>query len=71
VILTSDVDWDPGVLDFDIDDDDDWSDASSDNMNHSELFGAFRNYKARTTNLEVSSADTWFDTFTPDQYARV
>jgi hypothetical protein len=71
VILTSDVDWDPRVLDFDIDDNHDWYDAISDNVNHSELFDAFGDYKVRTTKLEVSSADTWFDTDTPDQYARV
>jgi hypothetical protein len=71
VILTSDVDWDPRVLDFDIDDNDDWYDPISDNVNHSELFDAFGDYIGRTTGLEVSSADTWFDTFTPDQYARV
>jgi hypothetical protein len=35
VIITGDVDWDPRVLDFDIDDDDDWYDAISDNVNHS------------------------------------
>jgi hypothetical protein len=40
-------------------------------MNHSELFDAFDDYKGRTTELEVSSADTWFNTVTPDQYARV
>jgi hypothetical protein len=71
VILTSDVDWNPRLLDFDIDDDDNWYDASSDNMNYSELFDAFLNYTGRTTELEVSSANTWFDTVTPDQYTRV
>jgi hypothetical protein len=71
VILTSDVDWIPRVLDFDIDDDDNWNDASSDNMNHSECFDAFRNYTGRATKLEVSSANTWFDTVTPNQYTMV
>jgi hypothetical protein len=71
VILTGDVDWDPRVLDFDIDDNDDWYDAILDNVNHSELFDAFGDYKGGTTELEVSSADTWLDTVTPDQYARV
>jgi hypothetical protein len=71
VIITSNVDWDPWVLDFDIDDNDDWYDAISDNMNHSELFDVFGDNKGCTTGLEVSSANTWFDTFTPDQYARV
>jgi hypothetical protein len=40
-------------------------------MNHSELVDAFGDYKVRTTELEVSSANTWFDTVTPDQYTRV
>jgi hypothetical protein len=71
VILTSDVDWNQRLLDFDIDDNDDWYDASSDNMNHSELVDSFGDYKGRTTELEVSSANTWFDTVTPDQYTRV
>jgi hypothetical protein len=70
VILTSNVDWNSRLLDFDIDDDN-WYDASSDNMNHSELFDAYRNYAGRTTKLEVSSANTWFGTATPDQYTRV
>jgi hypothetical protein len=71
VILTSNVDWNPRLLDFDIDNEDDWYDASLDNMNHSELFDAFRNYTGRMTELEVSSANTLFDTVTPDQYTRV
>jgi hypothetical protein len=70
VILTSDVDWDPGVLNFDIDDNDDWYDAISDNVNHSDLFDVLGNYKGREAELEVSSADIWFDTITPDQYVR-
>jgi hypothetical protein len=45
VIITSDVDWDPRVLDFDIDDNGDWYDAISDNVNHSELVDAFGDYK--------------------------
>jgi hypothetical protein len=40
-------------------------------MNHTELVDAFGDYKGRTTELEVSSANTWFDTVTPDQYTRV
>jgi hypothetical protein len=40
-------------------------------MNHSELVDAFGDYKGRTTKLQVSSANTWFDTVTPDQYTRV
>jgi hypothetical protein len=71
VILTSDVDWDPRILDFDIDDNDDWYDAISDNVNHSDLFDVFGDYKGRTTELEIASAETWFDTITPDQHTRV
>jgi hypothetical protein len=37
VILTSNIDWDPRVLDFDINGNNDWYDAISDNVNHSEL----------------------------------
>jgi hypothetical protein len=40
-------------------------------MNHSELVDAFGDYKGRTAELEVSSANTWFDTVTPDQYTSV
>jgi hypothetical protein len=58
-------------LDFDIDDNNNWYDAISDNVNHSELFDAFGNYKGGTAGLEVSSANTWFNTVTPDQYAMV
>jgi hypothetical protein len=71
VILTSDVDWNQRRFDFDFDDDGNWYDASSDSMNHSELVDAFGNYKERTAELEVSSANTWFDTVTPDQYTRL
>jgi hypothetical protein len=70
VILTSDIDWDPHVLDFNIDDNADWYDAISDNVNHSDIFDVFDNYKGREAELEVSSADIWLDTITPDQYAR-
>jgi hypothetical protein len=67
VIFTSHIDWDPTLLDFDIDDDGDWYDVISDNMNRSELFDAFHNYTVgRTAGLEVSSANTWFATVTPD-----
>jgi hypothetical protein len=55
VIITSDVDRNPRLVDFDIDDGGDWYDASSEHMNHSELFDAFLNYTGRTTKLEVSS----------------
>jgi hypothetical protein len=70
VILTSNVDLDSRCLDFDIDDDGDWYDVISDNMNHSERFDAFGNSTGHTTALEVSSADTWFDTVTLDQNTR-
>ena len=70
VILTSDDDWDPRVLDFDIDHDNAWYDAISDNVDPSALFDVFGEYKGRITALDVSSAETWFDTITPDQYFR-
>jgi hypothetical protein len=53
-----DIDWDPRLLDLDLDDNDYWYDAISDNMNHSELSDAFSNYTGRTAKLEVSSANT-------------
>jgi hypothetical protein len=68
LVLTSDVDWDPRVLDFDTDDDA-WYDAISDNVDHADLFDAYGDYKGRTE-IDVSSADTWFDTVTPDQCTR-
>jgi hypothetical protein len=71
VILTSDVDWNLRVLDFGIDDDDDWHDVISDDVNHSEVFDVFGNYKGRVDEVEASSADIWFGTVTPDQHARV
>jgi hypothetical protein len=72
VILTSDVDWDPRVWDFNVvDDNGNWYDTILDNMNDSEFFDAFGDYKGGTAKLEVSPAHTWFDTITPDQYARV
>ena len=37
-ILTSHVHWDPSLLDFDSDDNNDWYDGILDNVNHSELF---------------------------------
>jgi hypothetical protein len=68
VVLTRDVDWDPRVLDFDTDDDA-WYDAISDSVNHAVLFDAYGDYEGRTE-IDVSSADTWFDTVTPDQCTR-
>jgi hypothetical protein len=41
VILTSNVNWDPRVLDFAINGDDAWYNAISDNVNHSDLFDVF------------------------------
>ena len=70
VIFTSDVDWDPRVLDFDVDGNDEWYDAISDNVDHADLFDAFGDYKGRTPDLDVSTADMWFDTVAPDQYLR-
>jgi hypothetical protein len=57
-------------LDFDIDNDDNWHDAISDNVNHSDLFDACGDYKGRAPDLDVSSANVWFDTLTPDQHCR-
>ncbi len=71
VILTSDVDWDPRILDFDIAGDDAWFDAISDDVDHSALFDAFGDYKHRPPHIDISLADTWFDTSTPDQHARI
>jgi hypothetical protein len=70
VIFTSDVDWDPRILDFDVDGDDNWYDAISDNVNHADLFDACGEHKGHTPDLDVSSTDIWFDTVTPDQHAR-
>jgi hypothetical protein len=53
VILTSDVNWDPRVLDFAIDGNDAWYDAISDNVNHSDLLDVFGDYKGRTTDVEA------------------
>jgi ribosomal protein L16 Arg81 hydroxylase len=59
VILISDVDWDPRVLDFDNDDNNNLYDAISDKVNHSKLFkNAFGDYKGQTSKFEVSSANT-------------
>ena len=70
VILTSDVNWDPRIMDFDVADDEAWYDAISDDIDHSVLFDAFGNYKGRVPDLEVSYADTWYDTITPSQHDR-
>ena len=70
VILTSDVGWDPQAMDFDVEDDENWYDATSDNVDQSVLFDEFGNCKGRKPDLEISSADTWYDTLTLDQHAR-
>jgi hypothetical protein len=70
VVFTSDVDWDPRILDFDVEGVNEWYDAISDNVDHSELFDVFGDYKGRTPDLDVSSTDIWFDTVAPDQYLR-
>jgi hypothetical protein len=43
--------------------------AISDNVDHADLFDACGDYKG-CTEIDVSSADTWFDTVTPDQCTR-
>jgi hypothetical protein len=70
VILTSDVDWDPRVLDLDIDDNNDWCGAISDDANHTDLFEAFGNHKG-CMELDVSAANIWFDTVAPDQHTQI
>jgi len=70
VILTSDVNWDPRIMDFDVADDEAWYDAISDDIDHSVLFDAFGSYKGRVPDLEVSYADPWYDTITPIQHDR-
>jgi hypothetical protein len=40
VTLTSNLDWDPRLLDFHVDDNNDWYDMILDNVNHSELVDA-------------------------------
>ena len=49
LILTGDTDWDPSILDHNIDDDERWFDAISDlpNDNISPLFDHYRNYRHR------------------------
>ena len=42
VIFTSDVDWDPHILDFDVEGNDEWYDAISDNVNHTDLKDALQ-----------------------------
>ena len=70
VIFTSDVDWDPRILDFDVEGVDEWYGAISDNVDHTDLFDIFGDYKGCTPDLDVSSTDMWFETVAPDQYLR-
>jgi hypothetical protein len=64
VILTSDMDWDPTILDHTLDDDDEWFDAISDLIADptTNLFDEFGDYRKRTVVVEES--DTFFDTMT-------
>jgi hypothetical protein len=64
VILTSDEDWDPTVLDHTLDDDDEWFDAVSDLQTDptTNLFDEFGNYRKRTVVMKEN--DTFFDTIT-------
>jgi hypothetical protein len=50
VILTSDTEWNPSVLDNDLDDDENWYDALSDLPDDptNQLFDQFGNYRHRT-----------------------
>ena len=70
VILSSNVNWDPRVMDFDVANYEAWYDAISDDIDHSVLFEELGNYKGRIPDLEVSYADTWYDTITPSQHDR-
>jgi hypothetical protein len=64
LILTSDVDWDPMVLEHTLDDDDEWFDAVSDLQTDptTNLFDEFGNYRKCTVVVEEN--DTFFDTTT-------
>eukprot|EP00980_Cylindrotheca_fusiformis_P021811 scaffold8646_cov116-Cylindrotheca_fusiformis.AAC.1 len=66
VILTGDLDWDPTVLDVDTFGDPTFYDAISDDVDRTQLFNVFGNYKYR----HVATADTWYDSCTPDQSLR-
>eukprot|EP00980_Cylindrotheca_fusiformis_P004536 scaffold963_cov114-Cylindrotheca_fusiformis.AAC.2 len=66
VILTGDLDWDPTVLDVDTFGDPTFYDAISDDVDRTQLFDVFGNYKYR----HVATADTWYDSCTPDQSLR-
>jgi hypothetical protein len=64
VILTSNMDWDPTVLDHTRDDDDKWFDAVSDLQNDltTNLSDEFRNYRKHSVVVEENA--TFFDTIT-------
>ena len=47
-VFTSDIDWDPRILDFDVQGVNEWYDAISDNVDHSDLFDVFGDYKQGT-----------------------
>ena len=51
VVLTGDTDWDPSVLDNEIDDDENWFDVVSDftDANSNQLFDLWGNYRHRHT----------------------
>ena len=70
VILTSDVDWDPRVMDFDVANNEAWYEEILDDRDHSALFDEFGNYMGRNPDLKVSCADTWYDAITPSQHDR-
>ena len=59
VIWTGDIDWDPGVLDHTLDDDDNWFDAISDLEAHpfSSLFDEFGDYRKRMIVQDVDITD--------------
>ena len=57
MILSSDSTWDTSVLDFDIDNEDEWFDSVSNNFDYTsqQLFDEYGNYKGR---VKVSSHET-------------
>ena len=64
VILTSDAEWNPTVLDHRLDDNDDWFDAISDLQSNptTNLFDEFGNYRKRVVVVEHA---TFFDAVDP------
>ena len=60
IILTSDVNWDPTILDHNLDDDENWFNAISDLQSDptTNLFDEYGNYRKHVV---VQETDTFFD----------